>query len=154
MFNINQNNTPLSINSLKILYSANNIEYDLVELFDDFSQSFLLLIFNTYLGDEITNSEDKVKHFNWCWNKNISNFGEEGIFFEDSDETYHYFLEFMINFFYLIDKRRDFNEITMTIRIIWSSMFNYNKAKTTNEVDNFFKIYSLLEKSLKNAKKA
>ena len=153
MINTNFNNTPLSENSIMILYSANNIDYDLVELFNDFSQSLLLLVFKTYLGDDISDSEDRILHFNWCWNKNISNFKEEGIHFEHSDESYEYFLEFMINFFYLIDKKNDYKEIVMTIRLIWSSIFSYNKTKTPTEVDNFFKIYSLLEKSLKNAKK-
>lgn len=154
MFELNYNNTPLSQNSLAILYSANNIEYDLVELFNDFTQSLLLIVFNTYLGDEVSSNKDKINHFNWSWNKNISNFKEEGINFESFDELHDYFLDFIFNFFYMVDKTEDLEEITLTIRVIWVSIFSYNKTKTTSEVDNFFKIYSLLEKSLKKAKKA
>lgn len=148
---INFNDIPLSENNLIALYKANNIDYDLVELFNDFSQSLLLLVFKTYLGDDITSSEDKINHFNWCWNKNIINFEKEGIYFSNTDESYDYFLDFMINFFYLIDKTDDLNEIIVAIRLIWTSVFAYDKPKTTLEVDNFFKIYSLLENSLKNA---
>lgn len=148
MFN-ELNNIPLSENSLSILYSANNIDYELVELFNDFSQSLLLLIFNTYLGDDVTTSSDKVKHFNWCWEENIKNFKEEGIIFEDDDEAFNHYLEFMVNFFYMIDKKEDLKEVTMTIRVIWASIFSYKKIKTPREVDKFLKIYTLMKKTLK-----
>lgn len=143
------NNRPLSEDSLNILYSANNIDYDLVELFNDFTQSLLLIIFETYLGDDVLTDSDKMKHFDWCWEKNIENFKKEGIIIKDDDEVFNHYLEFMLNFFYLIDKSDDLEEISMTIRVIWTSIFSYKKLKTKKEVDKFLKIYSLMKKTLK-----
>ena len=66
---------------------ANNIIYEKLELFSDFSQSLHLLIKNTYLGEtnlpndtKITLSDDdNEKHFDWCWKKLLDNFHKEGI---------------------------------------------------------------------------
>jgi|AntRauMFilla1563_2_1112583.scaffolds.fasta_scaffold00362_4 hypothetical protein len=150
MLDTNFNNLPVNENSLAIVYSANDIDYDLVSLFNDFSQSLLMLVFETYLGDDITSSEDKLNHFNWCWLQNIENFKKEGIVFSENTTLHDYFLEFLINFFYLIDKENDLEEIIMAIRLIWTSIFSYDKVKTNLEVDNFLKIYKLMEESLKS----
>ena len=55
--------SPLSENSVAVIYSANNISFGRCELFSDYVQSLLCVIFNTYLGDEITEEDDRLKHF-------------------------------------------------------------------------------------------
>jgi len=140
--------TPLSEDSVAVLYSANNIRYEKCLLFSDFVQSLLTLIFDTYMGDDFTSDEDKVNHFKWCWNKNIDNFKEEGVYFNESKEGYDYFLEFMMEVFYMLNDKDNIN-VPITIRTLWISVFSYNKLKTRSDMDNFIEIYKILDESLK-----
>lgn len=140
--------TPLSEDSVAVLYSANNIRYEKCLLFSDFVQSLLTLIFDTYMGDDFTSDQDKVNHFKWCWNKNIDNFKEEGIYFNESKEGYDYFLEFMMEVFYMLNDK-DNRNVPITIRTLWISVFSYNKLKTRSDMDNFIEIYKILDESLK-----
>lgn len=140
--------TPLSEDSVAVLYSANNIRYEKCLLFSDFVQSLLTLIFDTYMGDDFTSDEDKINHFKWCWGKNIDNFKEEGIDFSESKEGYDYFLEFMMEVFYMLNDK-DNRNVPITIRTLWISVFSYNKLKTRSDMDNFIEIYKILDESLK-----
>ncbi len=148
MFNINNNDTLLSLDSIKILYKASEIDFMLVDLFNDFSQSLNLILFDTYLGDENYNYSDKINHFKWCWDKNIDNFKKEGIIFNDTQELYEYFLEHVVRFYYLLDKEDDKEEIEFSLMVLTESIFNYDKKKTNRELQIFFKVYSLLKKSI------
>ena len=141
--------TPLSEMSIAVLFSANNIRYERCQLYSDYIQSLLALIFDTYMGDEITTEEYKIQHFHWCWDKNIKNFIEEGIEFKDTDVSYNYFLEFMFEVFYTVNGKENKPHIAMTIRTLWLSLFSYNRVKSRSDVDNFIEIYGILEKSLK-----
>jgi len=145
--------TPLSENSITVLYSANNINYEKCKLFSDYIQSLLSLIFDTYMGDDITSDAHKIKHFQWCWNKNIENFKEEEIYFHDTDESFNYFIEFITEVFYNINGKDTKKHIPITIRTLWLSVFSYNKIKTRSDMDNFVEIYNILDKSLKKGKK-
>jgi hypothetical protein len=49
-----------------------------------------MTIFDTYLGDDVTNIEHQVIHFNWAWNRTIDNFIDESLDFEE-DKLYNYF---------------------------------------------------------------
>lgn len=143
--------TPLSENSVAVLYSANNIRYERCQLYSDYIQSLLSLIFDTYMGDDISSESDKVEHFKWCWKKNIENFKEEGIEFRDTDVSYNYFIEFMFEIFYSVGSKEDKPHITETIKALWLALFSYGRLKSRSDVDNFIEIYLILEKSLKMA---
>lgn len=125
------------------------IKYEITELYGDYIHSLILLITETYLGDDITPDNQRINHFKWCWDKNISNFKEEGINFKDTKESYYYFLSLMVNSFYSVDKN-DYEELVVTLRIIWVTLFNFNSPRNINERTNFNKIYIILSKSLKN----
>lgn len=145
--------TPLSENSISVLYSANNIKYEKCQLFSDYIQSLLVLVFDTYMGDELTDEGERVNHFKWCWDKNNDNFKLEGINFSKNDEAYDYFLEFMSEVFYSVKGKNNKPHIQLTIRTLWLSLFSYTKIKTRSDVDNFIEIYAILDKSLKKAQK-
>ncbi len=77
---------PMSDDDITSWYLANNIIPELTELFRDFCLSFLLIMRETYLGDdEEEQTETKIgmtefqnrEHFRWCWNKTIENFKKE-----------------------------------------------------------------------------
>jgi len=137
-------NTPLSKESIAMIYDANNIQFDKCELYGDFVSSLLVLVFDTYLGDDITSAGEQIKHFKWCWDKNVDNFKLEGINIE-SDNLYEYFLEYMLEVFYFSDKMNQNDNLRL-----WNDLFNYSKNRTQSDMDTFVEVYKLFEKSLKN----
>ena len=80
---LNYINKPMSRENIAILYTNNDIKYEKCEMFNDFIQSLLMLIFDTYMGDDITSPSEQKNHFKWCWNKNVENFKKEGIIIVD-----------------------------------------------------------------------
>ena len=73
--------SPLNYEEVDIWFRSNNIVFEKMELFCDFTISLTIIINDTYLGGknagevqvEMTD-EDNLNHFNWCWNENIKNF--------------------------------------------------------------------------------
>ena len=146
---LNYINNPMSKESIIILYSANNIRFEKCELYSDFVQSLLRIAFDTYLGDEVTDIEQQVKHFKWCWDKNISNFAKEGLVFE-RQQLYHYFLEFMLEVYYSSAEKNTSKVMDKNILKLWFNIFDYNRSKSNSDVDTLIEIYTIFEKSLKN----
>jgi len=146
--------TPLSEDSIIMLHNANDIKYDKCVLFGDYVQSLFMIIFDTYMGDEVTLEDDKeqgnqkIKHFEWCWLKNINNFKDEGIIFNDTDESFNYFIEFALEVFYNTSGKDLKKHIPKTICSLWEDVFSYKKMKTRSDMDNFIEIYKILDKSL------
>jgi len=138
-------NNPMSIESTNIIYASNNISFERCELYSDFIQSFLMLVFSTYMGDNLTNIEQRKNHFNWCWDKNINNFVREGVLFEGK-KLYDYFYAFTLEVFYLMpDKNMD----TKSLIDLWSNTFDMQKTKTNSEIDMLVELYQIFEKTLK-----
>ncbi len=143
-------NNPMSKESIILLYNANNIRFEKCELYSDFVQSLLHLIFDTYLGDDVTNLDQQVKHFNWCWSKNIKNFNDEGIDFSDI-KLYDYFLEFMLEVFYSSLEKQKTEYINKNLLKLWNNILDFNRIKTNADMDTLIEIYNIFEKSLKKA---
>ncbi len=141
-------NNPMSRESIEILYEANNIKFEKCDLYGDFVQSLLMLVFNTYMGDEHTNLDNQFKHFEWCWDKNIKNFEEEGIFFNNL-KLYNYFLEFVFEVFYSNPDKENYENNEKGILRIWNDIFNYSSVKTNSDIDTLIEIYQIFELSLK-----
>lgn len=141
-------NNPMSRESIEFLYETNNVKFEKCDLYGDFVQTLLMLIFNTYMGDEHTNLENQVKHFEWCWDKNIKNFEEEGIFLNNS-KLYNYFLEFMFEVFYSNPDKENYEENEKGILRIWNDLFNYSSIKTNSDIDTLIEIYIIFDQSLK-----
>ena len=99
---------PMLQEDITAWYLANNIIPELTELFRDFCLSFLILIKETYLGDNLDGSETKVgmtekqkkEHFNWCWKKTLENFNKENINFKFNDGDFTFFESFFFDLFY------------------------------------------------------
>ena len=139
--------TPMSKESISIIYKANKIKYEKCELFGDFVISLLTLCFDTYMGDDVTTITDGLKHFDWCWKKNIDNFKKEGFNF-NSDLLCHYFKEFLIEVFYLVDNKEDADNNTKSI-IMWSNLFNYTKDKSQSDMETLLEIYKIFDAEIK-----
>lgn len=138
---------PMSRESIEFLYEANNIKFERCELYSDFVQSLLQLVFNTYMGDEHTNLENQFKHFEWCWDKNIKNFEEEGIFFNNK-KLYTYYLEFVFEVFYSNPDKENYEENEKGILRTWNDIFNYTGIKTNSDIDTLIEIYKIFDQSL------
>jgi hypothetical protein len=127
-----------------MLYNQNNIKFQKCELYNDFTQSLLMTIFDTYLGDDVT-IEHQVIHFNWAWNRTIDNFIDESLDFEE-DKLYNYFLEFTLVYSIPNKTKWENNRILN----IWVEIFDYTKRKTNSDIDVLIEIYIIFEKSVKN----
>lgn len=147
---MNYISTPLSDDSITILYTTNNVKFDRVKLYFDFIISFFELLFDTYMGDDITDEEQQKNHFNWCWEQNIINFKKEDIFFEDNRDLRIYFYDFTREIFYNLDGKENNPHVKNNIITLWSHLFNYGGRKTRADLDSFVELYSIFDKSLKN----
>jgi hypothetical protein len=141
-------NTPMSKESITVLYNANNIKYEKCELYNEFIQSLIFLVYDTYMGDDITNENDQKNHFNWCWGKNIENFDKEGFIF-NSLKLKNYFLEFMLEVYYPITQKNE-NQIALdNIIKLWVYIFDYNNNKSKSDMDTLIEVYKMFENSIK-----
>ena len=74
---------PLSLPALDLIYTSNNIVFERVDLYRDFILTLNHMVFTTYLGDEHHNEDDKINHFNWCWNTASDKLAHGKITFKD-----------------------------------------------------------------------
>jgi hypothetical protein len=131
---------------IDIWYKANNITHEKTELFHDFAFSLFTIIQNTYLGDDVTDTDiDKISHFDWCWNRVIDDFEKERISFERTGIHYDYFWSFFYDAFYFEETRED----TSKVEQFFSNIFNLTAKKTKSELDMLGDLYKILEKSIK-----
>jgi len=145
---LNYINTPMSRESIMVLYNANNITHEKCELYSDFIQSVILIVFDTYMGDDITDMTQRKNHFKWCWDKNIENFKKEGIGVA-SLKLYNYFLEFMNEVYYSTTNKSENTKINANILKLWSYIFDYDNNKSKSDMDTLIEVYKLLEVSIK-----
>ena len=153
-YNIRKNNLliyindPISKESLNLYYAANDIKIERCVLYNDFLQSLYMLVFDTYLGDEITDLHEQINHFKWCWDKNNQNFNKEGLDFE-STKLYEYCLEFILEVFYCaLDKNEDEKDEEIILKL-WRDIFNYDKPKSNSEIDTLVELYLLFNEAIK-----
>jgi len=143
-------NTPMSKESMELSYSANNIRYEKCELYSDFIQSLIGLVFDTYMGDEITNAKEKKNHFRWCWYRNIESFEREGIYF--NSDLHDYFLGFMLEVYYPITQKDKNPSTNKNILKLWRFIFDYKTLKSKLDLDNMIDVYKRFELSIKREK--
>ena len=150
---LNYLSNPLTMSNIDLIYNSKFIIYERCDLYRDFILSLTSLIFDTYMGDDVTKEEQRVSHFKWCWDRTIDNFEIEGIVFGHNQELYEYFLTFMIEVYYLVNKKKGGENIEYNIIKLWKYIFNYQIQKTRSDIDTFIGVYDMFEKSLKNGKK-
>ena len=143
---LNYINKPMNKESVLVLYAAHNIKYEKCELYTDFVLSLISLIFNTYLGDEITTQLEQKNHFKWCWNKNVENFKLEGINI-DSQKLFKYFFDFMFQVFYTVPKTEN-EKANENILKLWKYILDYNNNKSKSDVDTLIEVYKLFENAI------
>lgn len=131
---------------IEVWYRAYNISREKTELFHDFLISMHDLVDSTFLGGDVTEAEqDQKNHFNWCWDKTISNFEKEKIYFKSRGNYHEYFWNFFLEAYYLPKLENK----PVRIRDYFLKLFDFNFIKTRSELDMVMEIYKLLEQNLK-----
>jgi hypothetical protein len=131
---------------IEVWYRAYNISREKTELFHDFLISICELVNNTFLGKEVMEyEEDQKNHFNWCWDKNITNFAKEKIFFKNRGNLHEYFWNFFLEGYYF-PKMED---TPIKLMDYFTKLFDFNYIKSRSELDVVMEIYKLLEQNLK-----
>jgi len=130
---------------------ANNIIPEFCDLFEDFSFSLYYLVRSTYLGHSENNEtkigvthEEKVGHFQWCWNKTLDNFKKENITFKFSNDDYDYFESFYFEVFY---NQKD-KGVREAMEEFFVQLFNRKRAMSKSDIEMFTDLYKTLERSL------
>ncbi len=137
---------PMKKEDVLILYRVNNVTPEKTELYLDFIQALYNIVTTTYLGDEVMGIRDIKKHFGWCWNKVVTSFRKEHIYFEDNIEIYSYFSSLFTESFYDEEDKSDGN--IKPLMDFWSTTFRYTPIKTRSELETFFDLYKLFDKSI------
>jgi len=131
---------------IDIWYKTHNMVYEKTELYCDFFVSVTNLIDNTYLGHDVTiTEEDMLGHFRWCFNKVIDNFKKENITFNSKGEHFEYLWKFFHESFYLSDNPNKIKKIEEYFKHILSLDYK----KTQFELDMMSEFYKILDKNLK-----
>ena len=144
---LNYINKPLSRERINQIYVENHISLERCELYSDFVESLIMLVIDTYLGDDVTDSNQQKQHFKWCWNKTIDNFGTEGILIGDYN-TYKYFAEYIFDVFYPLPDKDTNRRVISNIRKLWVYIFDTTNVKSRSDLDSFIQAYKLLDNSL------
>jgi hypothetical protein len=138
--------TPLTKEEMMLLYKANNIKYDRCELYRDFIATLNMFIVNTYLGDDVMESDiDIKKHFLWCYNKVVEDFTKEGIPFKKSNDLKLYLFTYYNDVFY---EDKDKNQVNEKLDILPNLCLNYRRVKSRSDIDITTELYKLFDKSL------
>ena len=137
-------------NLTNILNNLNSIRRDKCELYGDYIQSLFHIIFDTYLGDEITGPSQQMEHFKWCWDKNRSNFASEGIKFNNSEELYNYFMVFALEVYYPMPFKEESNDPNNKLLGLWEHLMDYSATKNEASMASLVKVYNLFDNALKS----
>lgn len=143
---------PVPSDEVDVWFRANNILFEKLELFSDFSLSLYEIMMDTYLGIDQDSTETRINltqedndnHFKWCWNKVISNFDKEGIYFIHDGEHYEYFQSFFKDTFYDKEDPR----LRDSIGKFFNELFSYKEPFTSSDLDMILTIYRLLDKNI------
>ena len=137
---------PLTSDEMNLLYKANDINYDRCNLYYDFITSLNRKVVNTFLGDDVINSEEDVKnHFKWCFNDVVEKFSQEGIYFLDTKILKEYFYNFYIEIFYNSSNKKNGLE---NLDKFPNMSFKYYRLKTISDMDVLLELYRIFEKCL------
>jgi hypothetical protein len=138
---LNRMSKPLSLIETELLYDSNRIVYERSDLYIDFILTLDDLIETTYFGHDMMDEQERINHYDWCWNKTCDLVNTSVIKFNDNDSVYVYLLDTYLESFY--------NDKTIVIHLknFWAHIFNYNIKKSKPEIDTYLRIYKILEES-------
>jgi hypothetical protein len=135
---------PLTHDEMNLLYKANDIKYEKCGLYYDFIKSLNRMIVDTYMGDDcVLTKEQRLGHFNWCFQTVKDNFKKENIIFGNLDKLKDYFFNYHNELYY-----KEEDKSLYKIDALPELSFVFYKLKSRSDVDVLIDIYRLFEKSL------
>jgi hypothetical protein len=119
---------------------------DKIDLYLDFVINLINYITKYYIDKESLSSEIDIKHhYNFCYNKVIDDFKEEGIDFSKNEELKKYFYKYFYEQLYIIDTFNTDKELPLNSYIkFWKSIFNVGKKSNFSMLAE---VYILFEKT-------
>lgn len=124
---------------------TNNIIKERVELYRDFVINLIHYLHTTYLGKEYIKTEEDVRgHFQWVFNKVLSEYETEGIFFGDTKELKTYFY----NYFHVRFYEAESIPSMKTFIVFWDDIFSMKPNKEKTLLNALIEIYKLFDVSL------
>ncbi len=143
---------PMDPDDVELWFNINNIIFEKLELYYDFCFSLYQTILITYLGDNkntetqiVLSDEDNLKHFEWCWKKNIDSFSKEEILFNSDGEHFEFFKSFFVDIFY----NQKEGKMKDSIGTFFNDLFDRDKPYTKSDLDLILSIYKSLDKNIK-----
>ena len=122
----------------------NYIIFERIDLYISFIRSLYSKIIDTYLGDDVINTDDtKEGHFDWCWNSTIKDFRGEGFDFSTNTDLYDWFKTYFMVSYYLEDKK----EAEEVILNSFEDAFNFTGDKSQSDMDLLIELYEIFDKS-------
>lgn len=122
----------------------NNIIKERVELYRDFVVNLIHYLHSTYLGRDYIKTEVDVKgHFNWAFNKVVSDFESEGVTFGDTEELRIYFFNYFQARFYTVETVPSLK----TFITFWDDIFALKPNKEKTLLSALIEIYKLFDAS-------
>lgn len=130
-------------------YSKKGVELPKVDLYRNFTLLLNKNIQKNYFGDEFMDAEDKINHYQWCWNKTCDFF--KPVDFKNNHKLYEYLKSLFDSLFYDIeDKGSVYNiESFNNIAIVIDSIFNVAEIKTQDSLGIFLEIYNIFNNNEK-----
>jgi len=142
--------TPVPKEDIIIWFNVHNMIYEKIELYGDIFKSLSNIIMDTYLGNDnnetriILSYEDNKSHFNWCWEKVISEFKKENIIIVGDGQHKNYLEEFFMEIYYN-QKEKNIKEAIPNFLV---DVFDVSKPFSKSDLDILTELYKLMDKNI------
>lgn len=143
---------PVEEEEVQVWLNIHNIIPEKCELYYDFCIALIMLMRETFLGEETISKETRIelteednrKHFEWCWDKIIDSFKKENILFNRRGDHFQYFWSFFGEIFY----NQKNSAIRSSIEKFFEELFDRDFPFTKSDLDLLTELYKLLDKNL------
>jgi hypothetical protein len=144
--------TPVPDDEVQVWLNINNVIPEKCELYFDFCISLIMIMRETFLGEEKISKETKItltnednkKHFEWCWDKIIDSFEKENVTFNRRGDHFEYFSSFFGEIFY----NQKNTAVRSSIEKFFEDLFDRDFPFTKSDLDLLTELYKLLDKNL------
>ena len=135
---------PLDSSIIEKQLKDNDIILERIDLYISFIRSLYVKVIETYLGDDVINSElIKSEHFNWCWDSVVRDYKNEGFDFSNNADLYEWFKTYFLVSFYLEDKK----DIKGIILASFEEAFDFYADKSQSDMDLLTELYQIFDKT-------
>ena len=133
-----------------IWFNVHNMNYEKIELYGDIFKSFAQIIYDTYLGEDnsetriVLTQDDNEAHFNWCWGKLLNDFEKEKVIIKKDGSHKDYLKRFFFDTFY---NQKD-KEIKSEVPTFMKEIFDVEKDFSKADLDILTELYKFMEHNI------